>query len=87
MDGVNPQLTGQIQVTGQITAVDGSTWAVRATDDQTYTVTLNDRTQFGTTKDPASRGQFVIGSPVRISGAVHGTTVAATRITTPRDAA
>jgi hypothetical protein len=74
-------------VTGQITAMNGSTWTVHGTDGQTYTVTLTDQTRFGTTKHPATRGQFTVGSPVRIRGTVSGTTVAATRITSPRDAA
>jgi hypothetical protein len=76
-------------VIGQITAVNGSSWTVRGKDGKTYTVSLTDATKFGSKKHPAAKDQFKVGSPVRVSGTITGTTVQATDIRTPgaRDSA
>jgi hypothetical protein len=70
-------------VTGQITAVNGSSWTVRGKDGKTYTVSLTAATKFGNKKHPAAQDQFKVGSPVRVAGAITGTTVQATEIRTP----
>ena len=70
-------------VIGQITAVNGSSWTVQGKNGKTYTVSLTAATKFGSKKHPAAQDQFKVGSPVRVSGTITGTTVQATDIRTP----
>jgi hypothetical protein len=69
-------------IIGQISAEQGSTWTVKATDGQTYTVTLSANTKFGSKKHPTSREQLKIGSQVRVDGTISGTTITASEIRT-----
>ena len=71
-------------ITGQITAINGQSWTVQDKKGHTYTVTINDKTQFGTKAQPASQQQFAVGGTVRVAGQVSGDTVTATRIATPQ---
>jgi hypothetical protein len=73
-------------ILGQITAETGSTWTVRARNGQLYTVTITDATKFGTTKHPAARDQFKVGSQARVIGTISGTTITAAQIRLPRAA-
>lgn len=70
-------------ITGQITALNGSTWTVRTTAGQTFTVTTSPSTVYGSKKDPATAQSFAIGEDVRITGTRNGNTITATRIRTP----
>lgn len=75
----------QSGIAGQITAVNGSTWTVAARSGKQYTVDITSGTMFGTKQHPATQGQFVVGSQVRIAGTINGSTVTATRVVVPTD--
>jgi hypothetical protein len=70
-------------VTGQLTAINDSTWTVHTTHGQDVTVTLTPQTQFGTKKTPATAQQFTVGNTVRVIGKRdNNNTITATRVTT-----
>lgn len=69
-------------VTGQLTAINDSTWTVHTTHGQDVTVTLTPQTQFGTKKTPAIAQQFTAGNTVRVIGKRDNNTITATRVTT-----
>jgi hypothetical protein len=48
-----------------------------------YTVVITDKTKFGTTKHPANRGQFTVGTIARVTGHRSGSTITAARVTLP----
>jgi hypothetical protein len=59
-------------VTGKITALSPKSWTIQTAGAQTFTVLLNDQTRFGTTKHPATKGQFKIGDVVQVAGTASG---------------
>jgi hypothetical protein len=67
-------------ITGQITAINGASWTVKAGDGSTLTVNTDSTTRFGSTKHPATAGSFAVGQTVTITGARNGDTVTATHI-------
>jgi hypothetical protein len=69
------------KVTGEITAINGSTWTVHTAGGPLFTVILTPATRFGTTKHPATREQFSVGSHVTVHGTISGVTITATQIT------
>lgn len=71
-------------VAGQVTAETGSTWTVKAKNGKQFTVTITPNTQFGTKKQPSTAQQFPVGSEVRVTGTVSGTTVQAARVVVPK---
>lgn len=70
-------------VTGQISAVNGSTWTVVNKAGKEFTVTITPQTQFGTRRQPATEQQFTVGSAVRVLGTITDNTVIATRVEAP----
>jgi hypothetical protein len=67
-----------------ITAENGSTWTVNASNGAACTVTITSQTQFGTRRAPGTAQEFPVGSTVHVSGITNGNTVAASRITATR---
>jgi hypothetical protein len=47
--------------------------------------TINDATRFGTSKHPATKDQFKVGDPVRVTATISGPSITATQIRTPAD--
>ena len=70
---------------GQITAENGANWTIKTHDGQTHTATINDATRFGTSKHPATKDQFKVGDPVRVTATISGPSITATQIRTPAD--
>lgn len=68
------------KVIGEITAINGSTWTVRTDGGPLFTVILTPATHFGTTKHPATRERFSVGSPVTVHGTISGVTIIASQI-------
>jgi hypothetical protein len=67
-------------IIGEITAEHGTTWTVRTKDGQNHKITVTPQTKFGTTKHPATQGQFPVGSTVRVNGPQAGDTISAAQI-------
>lgn len=67
-------------VRGTVTAQDGATWTVTTAAERRFTVTVTPQTRFGTHKAAATAQQFPVGTHVKVTGAVNGTTVTAERI-------
>lgn len=68
-------------MTGQISAINGSTWTVHSAQGKDITVDVTPQTQFGTKKAPATADQFTVGETVRIAGQRNNGTITATRVT------
>lgn len=68
-------------MTGQISAINGSTWTLHSAHGKDVTVNLTPQTQFGTKKAPAAADQFTVGETVRIAGQRNNGTMTATRVT------
>jgi uncharacterized protein DUF5666 len=71
------------EITGKVTAENGSTWMITADNGMQYTVDITPQTEFGTKQTPSTTAQFPVGSTVRVSGTANGNTITATRITAP----
>lgn len=74
-------------VRGTVTAVDGDRWSVRTAEGADVLVTLDDGTRFGSRRTPATREQFVVGSPVAVVGELAAGTVGAERVLVPMQGA
>lgn len=72
------------EITGQISAENGSSWTVTTKDGTQYRVDITPQTQFGTQRAPGTPQQFPVGSTAHVSGPVNDHTITATRITVPR---
>jgi hypothetical protein len=53
---------------------------VRTKDGQSHKVAVTPQTKFGTTKHPATQGQFPVGTTVRVNGPQTGNTITAAQI-------
>jgi hypothetical protein len=73
------------RVAGPITAQHGSTWMVKSIDGTMYTVLITDATKFGTKKDSATKDYFRVGDVAHIAGTMSGTTITASRVSSPSD--
>lgn len=67
-------------MTGQISAINGSTWTVHSARGKDVRVTLTPQTQFGTKKAPATADKFTVGETVHIAGQRNNDTITAERI-------
>jgi hypothetical protein len=79
-----PTPRGPSGITGQITAMNGSTWTVVNKAGKQFTITITPETQFGTKRQPATEAQFSVGNSVRVIGTVNATTVTAARVEVPQ---
>jgi hypothetical protein len=70
-------------IAGQISAENGSNWTVVDRAGKQFTVDITPQTQFGTKHRPATEAEFTVGSEVRVSGPINGTTITATRVMAP----
>ncbi len=68
-------------IIGQISAENGSSWTVIASDGIPYSVTITPDTHFGTPQAPRTAQQFPVGSAVHVTGSVTGQVITAILVT------
>jgi hypothetical protein len=75
-----PYAMTRVRLAGTLGDQKGSSWTLAGDDGQRYTLTISERTRFGTRQTPMKAEQFHPGSRVRVSGMPHGDAVLVTQI-------
>jgi uncharacterized lipoprotein NlpE involved in copper resistance len=70
---------------GTVTAQDGDTWTVKTDGGDTVSVTISDKTKFGSEKEPVDKAKITVNSKVVITGKNADGKVDARRIRVAQD--
>jgi len=71
-------------ILGELTDMSGEQWTVKTLQRGTFTVAINDDTEFGTKRREATRDDFTVGSKVGVVGEIQDQTITARRIIMPK---